>query len=180
MIIPICVGRRDVGGRVAEGTGEDEGRLVAREFFAAALYMALVLLAVLVAVPSERVPSDESVVALLIGSAIGLMLAHWLAFRLAAHLTEEGGFAAQSAAREAAAQIGGGLAVATLAAIPFLLLDGQAALTGALVVLAALPAMTGLAIARLRGRSWLSSLVAAAVVLVLAVVIVLVKEALGH
>lgn len=151
-----------------------------REFFAAALYMALVLLAVLVAVPTEILPSDESVVGLLIGSAIGLTLAHWLAFRLAAHLTEEGGFAAQSAAREAAAQVAGGVGVAALAAVPFLLLDGETALTGALVVLAAMPALTGLAIARLRGRSWLSSLVTAAVVLLLAVVVVMVKEGLGH
>jgi hypothetical protein len=37
-----------------------------------------------------------------------------------------------------------------------------------------------LAIARLRGRSWLSSLVTAAVVLLLAVVVVMVKEGLGH
>ena len=164
----------------AEASRDEEARLVAREFFAAGLYMALVLLAVLVAVPIESLPSDESVVGLLIGSAIGLTLAHWLAFRLAAHLTEEDGFAAQSAAREAAAQVVGGVGVAALAAVPFILLDGEAALTGALVVLAALPALTGLAIARLRGRSWLAALVTAAVVLLLAVVVVLVKEGLGH
>ncbi len=163
-----------------ETAADKETRLAAREFFASALYMALVLLAVLAAVPTENLPSDESVVGLMIGSAIGLTLAHWLAFRLAAHLTEDGGFAAQSAAREAAAQVLGGVGVAALAAAPFLILDGDAALTGALVVLAALPALTGLAIARLRGRSWLSSLVTAAVVLLLAVVVVLVKEGLGH
>jgi hypothetical protein len=109
---------------------EAEDRLAAREFFAAALYMALVLLAALVAVPTERLPSDAAVVGLLIGSATGLMLAHWLAFRLAANVTGEAGFAAKSAAREAAAQIGGGLAVAVPAALPFLFLDGKAALTG--------------------------------------------------
>lgn len=164
----------------ADAAGDETTRLAAREFFAAALYMALVLLAVLVAVPTESVPPDEAMVGLLIGSALGLTLAHWLAFRLAAHLTEEGGLAAQSAAREAAAQVAGGVGVAVLAAAPFLVLDGEAALTGALVVLAAMPALTGLAIARLRGRSWVSSLVTAAVVLLLAVVVVLVKEGLGH
>ena len=160
--------------------GHDEERLVAREFFASALYMAMVLLAVLVAVPKDRLPSDGAVAWLLLGSAIGLVLAHWLAFRLAAHLTVEGGFATASAAREALAQIGGGLAVAVLAAVPFLLLDGEAALTGSLLVLAALPALTGLAIARLRGRSWLTSALTASVVLVVAAVIVAVKAALGH
>ena len=164
----------------ADTTAQVETRLAAREFFASALYMALVLLAVLVAVPTESLPSDGSVVGLLIGSAIGLTLAHWLAFRLAAHLTEEGGFAAQSAVKEAVAQIAGGVAVAALATLPFVLLDGEAALLGALVVLAALPAATGVVIARLRGRSWLASLATAAVVLVVAIVVVLIKEGLGH
>lgn len=164
----------------AEVAAHDEDRLVAREFFASALYMAIVLLAVLVAVPTDRLPSDSAVTWLLLGSAVGLTLAHWLAFRLAAHLTVEGGIAATTAAREAGAQVGGGLAVAVIAAVPFLLLDGEAALTGSLVVLAALPALTGLAIARLRGRSWLTSLATAGVVLAVAVVVVLVKAALGH
>lgn len=157
-----------------------EARLAAREFFAAALYMAMVLLAALVALPTDRLPSDAAVAGLLVGSAIGLTLAHWLAFRLASHLTVAGGFRTESAAREAAAQIAGGVAVAAIAALPFLILDGEAALTGSLILLAALPAVTGLAIARLRGRSWLTSLVAGAVVLVLAVAVVLVKGAVGH
>jgi hypothetical protein len=162
------------------GTGDSHARLAAREFFASALYMALVLLAVLVAVPAEQVPADDAVVGLLIGSAIGLTLAHWLAFRLATHLTEEGGFAADSAAREAVAQVAGGLTVAALAAAPFLLLDGAQSLNGSLALLAALPALAGMAIARLRGRSWPWSLLAAAVVLAMAVAVVLVKTALGH
>lgn len=160
--------------------GHEEGRLAAREFFAAALYMALVLLAALVAVPIDRLPPDEALAGLLLGSAIGLTLAHWLAFRLAAHLTVEGGFATESAAREAGAQVGGGVAVAVVAALPFLLLDGEAAVMGSLVLLAGLPALAGMSIARLRGGSWLASLVTGAVVLTLAVVVVVVKAALGH
>jgi hypothetical protein len=166
---------------MSEAVADDqEARVTAREFFAAALYMALVLLAALVAVPTDRLPPDEAVAGLLVGSAIGLTLAHWLAFRLAANLTVEGGFATESAAREAGAQIGGGLAVAAVAALPFLLLHGEAALIGSLVLLAALPALTGIAIARLRGRPWLSSLVFGAIVLSASAVVVLVKSALGH
>jgi hypothetical protein len=166
---------------VTEADRDDaETRLAAREFFAAALYMAIVLLAALVAVPTDRLPPDEAVAGLLVGSAIGLTLAHWLAFRLASHLTVEGGFRTESAAREAGAQIAGGLGVAVIAALPFLLLDGDAALTGSLILLAALPALTGMAIARLRGRSWFTSLIAGAVVLTLAVVVVVVKSAVGH
>ncbi len=154
--------------------------MAAREFFASGLYMALVLLAVLVAVPVADVPADNEVVALLIGSAIGLTLAHWLAFRLATHLTEDGGFAADPAAREAVAQVAGGLAVALLAAAPFLLFDGARSVNASLALLAALPALTGVAIARLRGRSWTWSLIAGAVVLALAVAVVLIKTGLGH
>jgi hypothetical protein len=162
------------------GPEDSEARLAAREFFAAALYMAIVLLAALVAVPTDRLPPDEAVAGLLVGSAMGLTLAHWLAFRLASHLTVEGGFRTESAAREAGAQIAGGVAVAAISALPFLLLDGEAALIGSLVLLAALPAVTGMAIARLRGRSWPRSLIAGAVVLTLALVVVLVKGAVGH
>lgn len=161
-------------------TAENAARLVAREFFASALYMALVLLAVLVAVPTERLPPDAEIAWLLIGSAIGLTLAHWLAFRLAAQLTSEGGFAAESAVREAGAQIAGGLAVAAVAALPFLLLDGDAAVFTALLLLSAMPAVIGAGIARLRGGSWVTSVLAGVVVLMLALGIVLVKSALGH
>lgn len=160
-------------------TEAPHAQLVAREFLAAALYMALVLLAALVALPVERLPDDATVVATLAGTAVGLILAHWLAFRLAAHLTE-GGFGAASAAREAGAQIMGGLGVALIASVPFLVLDGEDALRVTLLLLAALPALTGLGIARLRGRSWLASLITAGIVLSLAVLVVAVKAALSH
>ena len=155
-------------------------RLLSLELFASALYMALVLLAALVVLPVEQLPADETVVALLIGTAVGLVAAHWLAFRLAAHLTEEGGSSPRTAAQEAGAQVAGGLAVALVAAVPFVVADGQSALRGSLLLLAALPALTGLAIGRLRGRSWLRSGVFAALVLAAALLVVLVKTALGH
>jgi hypothetical protein len=155
-------------------------RVLAREFFAAALYMALVLLAALVGFPSARLPSDHVVVVTLIGTAFGLILAHWLAFRLAAHLTDEGGVWSGSAPQEAAAQIAGGVGVAVLAALPFVVLDGAEALRISLLLLAAMPALTGLAIARLRQRSWLGSSIFAAVVFVVALGVVEVKAALGH
>lgn len=160
--------------------GESHAQLVAREFFAAALYMALVLLAALVAVPVERLPDDAALITTLAGTAIGLILAHWLAFRLAAHLTAEGGFGAATAAREAGAQIMGGLGVALIASLPFLVLDGDEALRVTLFLLAALPALTGLAIARLRGRSWVTSVITAGIVFGVAVLVVAVKVALGH
>lgn len=158
---------------------EAERRMAAREFFAAALYMALVQWAALVAVPKEKVPDSGTVVALLLGTAVGLVLAHWLAFRLASDFSE-GGFAAASAAREAGAQVAGGLSVAVMAAVPFLLFDGMTAIDVAVVILAALPALTGLAIARLRGHSWTRSVVVGAVVLSVALAVVGIKAAAGH
>jgi len=151
----------------------------AREFYSAALYMALVLLAALVALPVERIPDDQVLIATLIGTAIGLILAHWLAFRLASHLTE-GGFSAASAAEEAGAQIAGGVAVALVASSPFVFFNGATALRIALLLLAAMPALTGLAIARMRGRRWLTSTITASVVFVLALAVVEIKAAVGH
>lgn len=161
-------------------TADTHGRILAREFFAAALYMALVLLAALVALPVERLPDDEALILTLVGTAIGLILAHWLAFRLAAHLTEEGGVWAGSAAQEAAAQIAGGMTVALVASAPFVVLDGAEALRISLLLLSAMPAATGMAIARLRGRSWLTTAIASGVVFVAAVAIVEIKAAVGH
>jgi hypothetical protein len=151
----------------------------AREFFAAALYMALVQWAVLVAVPTERVPDAATVVPLLLGTAVGLVLAHWLAFRLAAHLTE-GGFAVASAAREAGSQVAGGVSVGVIAALPFVAFDAETAIQIAVAVLAALPALTGMAIARLRGRSWGASVLVGGVVLIAALAVVAIKAAAGH
>lgn len=155
-------------------------KILRREFLAAALYMALVLLAALVALPEEQLPADRTVVALLLGTAVGLIAAHWLAFRLASHVTEEGGVWAGSAAQEGAAQVVGGVAVAVVASAPFLVADGERALRISLLLLAALPAVTGLAVARTRGQSWLHSGLFSFSILVLALVVVLVKIVVGH
>lgn len=156
-----------------------EGKLAYREFVSAALYMTLVLMAVLVALPHDRVPESWGVLTLLLGTAAGLMLAHWIAFRWAAHLAEETGTSPASAAREAGAQVGGGVAAAVVAGVPLLLLDGRAAVITSLVLLSAVLALTGLRIGRLRGLSWPKSVVVAVLVLAVALAVVGVKAALG-
>ena len=163
--------------------GNDEAsvhrRALAREFFASALYVALVLLAALVALPRDRLPTDHAVLATLFGTALGLVLAHFVAFRFAAHFTAEAGRADTPLSQEAAAGLAGGLVVAVIASIPYVLFSGDDALLGSLVALATLPAIMGGAIARLRGRSLTESLVAAGLALV-AMVVVYVKDFLGH
>lgn len=151
-----------------------------REFMATALYLAIVLLAALVAIPRDQLPDDRDLVLMLLGTSLGLVLAHWFAFRLAAHLTANGGVHPPSAGEEAFAQIAGGTSVAVLASIPFLVTEGDSALVLALIVLAILPAMTGAAIARLRGRSWLASGVFAGYILILTATVVAIKNVVGH
>lgn len=168
------------GGVSEHPPGPDHPRALAREFFASGLYVAIVLLTALVALPRARMPSNTSVVATTVGTALGLIAAHFVAFRLAAHLTSDEGIASAPELQEAGAGFAGGLVVAVLAALPFVLLDGQDALLAALIALAILPALMGLAIARLRGRSWGTSMLAAGIVLGIALSVVALKSALGH
>ena len=154
--------------------------LAAREFLAAALYMALVLLAALVALPKEALPGDTAMVSLLIGTAVGLILAHWVAFRLAAALTTEGGVPEASAAREAVAQISGGVLVGVIAAVPYMLWDDQTAYLLALLLLAIIPGAAGVAIARLRSKRWPTALLLGGLVCLLGLGVVLVKAYLMH
>ena len=44
--------------------------------------------------PRTRLPSDHAVVATLFGTALGLILAHFVAFQFAAHFTAETGWEA--------------------------------------------------------------------------------------
>jgi hypothetical protein len=155
-------------------------RALAREFFASALYVAIVLLAALIALPKARLPSDTAVAATLLGTAVGLVVAHFVAFRFAAHFTAEGGVADTPVIQEAGAGLAGGAMVAVLAALPFAVWDGEDALIAALVALALLPALMGLSIARLRGRSWTGSILAAAIGFLVAALAVAVKYELGH
>lgn len=157
-----------------------ERRLLAREAIAAALYLALVLLGALVALPSDHLPAASDMVMLLIGTSIGLILAHWLAFRLASRVTDTGGLWTAAAAKEATAQVAGALSVSLLAALPFWLLDGKAAVWTALGILAALPALTGLAIGRLHGLSWLKATLLSAFTFAAAVAVVTLKASVGH
>jgi hypothetical protein len=164
----------------ASGRGAAHRRSVVREFVSSALYLAIVLLGVLVALPREELASRAGMVGLVLGTSLGLLLAHWLAFRLASHLTAPRGVAMGEAAQEAGAGAAGGLGVALLASAPFAVLDGDSALTASLVVLAVLPAVTGAAVARLRGAGLLGSVVTGLVVALLAGAVVVVKVVTGH
>jgi hypothetical protein len=160
-------------GRIRVSTRHD--RLLLREFLASALYLDIVLLAALVAIPDRDLPTDNEMVILMLSTAVGLLAAHWFAFRMAAHVTAEGGSWDQHARGEAFAQLLGGLSAALLASLPYLLFDAGTARNLALWVLAAVPAVIGLAIGRVRGRSWFRSSIFAMISLALASAVVFLK-----
>jgi len=154
-------------------------RQLARELVASALYVDLVLLAGLVVVPADQLPHGRVVVPVVLGTAIGLLAAHWVAFRLAVQVTTAGNWH-EAASQEAAAQLVGGLGVAILAALPFVWLAPDQALRVAMLVLVAPSAAVGVAIGRLRGHSWLRSTGVAVVVLLVDAVVVAVKIGGAH
>jgi hypothetical protein len=158
---------------------EYERERLTREFVASALYLDLVMLAGLAAVPTDHLPSGTEVAVIMLGGAVGLLAAHWLAFRLAVQVTADGAWSVH-ASREAVAQLAGGLLVVLLGAVPFLLLPESLAIRWSLLALAALPAAAGLAIGRFRGRSWRLSVVAGVVALLASGLVVMLKIAAGH
>jgi hypothetical protein len=147
---------------------------------ASGLYVALVLLTALLVAPKEVLPGDREIILLLLGTGVGLTAAHWLAFWLASHATATGGKWHAQDAEEAGAQVTGGLAVSLLASVPFVVADGSRALVATLLVLATMPAVAGLAIGRLSGRTWARSIMVALLAAVMAMGVVAFKVAVGH
>ena len=154
-------------------------QVLVREALASGLYVAIVLVGAVVAVPTGSLPDDVEMAFLVLGSAVGLVLAHWFAFRLASHVAEAG-YRSKADIQEGAAQLAGGVAVAAVAAVPFLVLTGSTARTTSLVLLLAMPGIAGAAVLRQRGRSWPASVVAGLLESGFAVLIVQIKLMLGH
>ena len=106
--------------------------------------------------------------------------AHWFAFRVSSRLVASGTVRRQDAAA-AGAQLAGAAAVAVLATVPVLLFPDSAELDVVRLVLAALIALVGYAIARGAGATPARSIVYAVSILVVATAIALVKNVLaGH
>lgn len=153
----------------------DERTVLLREFVVSALYLSLALWATALIIPPEVLPSKWILVAEVFGIAVGLLLMHWLAFTLAAQLVDRAAMDAMLI-KEGGAQLAGGLAVAVVAALPFIVMDrANLALTAALWLLAAIPALTGYAIARQRGESRTRSAMIALLVALSAFAVVWVK-----
>ena len=157
-------------------SGRGMHRETVREAVTMALYLSLSLLAVLLAVPAS---TDEDPVALVVLTALGLLVAHLVAFSISSRLVSEGVFDAESR-RVAAAQVAAGLAVVALVTVPMLLFDAPTSLYVAQALLVLVVVGVGYLAARAARASVLRSVAYVAVV-VLAVACVLVLKALvGH
>jgi FtsH-binding integral membrane protein len=157
-------------------SGRGMHRETVREAVTMALYLSLSLLAVLLAVPAS---TEEDPVALVILTALGLLVAHLVAFSISSRLVSEGVFDAESR-RVAAAQVAAGLAVVALVTVPMLLFDAPTSLYVAQALLVLVVVGVGYLAARAARASVLRSVAYVAVV-VLAVACVLVLKALvGH
>lgn len=143
-----------------------------------ALYVAICLLAALIATPASGV--EAHVFELIWGITLGLALAHFFAFRVSARLVAAGRLESRDSAL-AGAQLTGAAAVALVATIPVVVLPESAELVVVEVLLSAFIALVGFAVARGGGAGRVRALVYALIVLAVAVGIAVLKNELaGH
>jgi hypothetical protein len=162
----------------SRAAAEDRAELW-KEALTTALYVAICLLAALLAIP-EGAAAHVPVLGLVWGVTVGLALAHWFAFRLSSRLVGWGRIRPADVA-SGAAQLVGAAAVAALASLGVLLVPDDAEVAVIELVLAALIGAVGYAVARGAGATVLRSVLYAGTVLVIAVAIAIVKNALaGH
>lgn len=145
-----------------------------------ALYVAICLLAALTVASHAELEHRDTLVKIIWGTTLGLALAHWFAFRLSARLVA-GGRVRQTDAEIGLAQLAGSVAVAVLATVPIVLFDGESEVDATRWFVAGLIAFVGYYVALSSGASTMRALVYASLTTVVALVIVVVKNALsGH
>lgn len=137
---------------------EHQVRELRREAATMALYVSVVLLAELAALPTEHKPQGWGIVALVWGTTIGLALAHWFAFTVASSALA-GGRLRREDLEVGAAGVAGALVVALAATVPEVLLARDDSGDVLLFVPAAFLGIGGFVVARQGGRSVRSALV---------------------
>lgn len=150
-----------------------------REALTMGLYVSLSLQTVALATPTPDVGEDRAGVALtLFLTAVGLLLAHQVAFRLSTKLTNRGVVDVGSVAL-LRAQTLGGLPVAFIASVPVLFL-GEIGLTVAELTLLAFVGVVGFLAARSGGASRTHALVYVIGLVVVIAAILALKIAVNH
>jgi hypothetical protein len=147
-----------------------------REAYAMALYVAICLLAALIATPASG--AEAHVFEIIWGITVGLALAHFFAFRVSARLMAAGKLDEHDSAL-AGAQVAGAAVVALLATIPVIVLPESAELVVVEIMLSAFIGLAGFAVARGGGASRIRALAYALVVIAVAVGIAVLKNSLA-
>lgn len=150
-----------------------------REGVTMALYISLSLLAVLAAVPNTVRDTRLEVAVTMFLTALGLMLAHMLAFSISTRLVSKGQFD-QEARRVLLSQIAGGALVVVLATVPTVLFDPAYSVQIAGAVLLASVLVVGYLAARAADVSRSRALLYVLTILVLVAGVLLVKSLVGH
>jgi len=152
-----------------------------REAVTMVLYVSVVEIAELAAIPEQHLsggrvtgPVGASLLAIVWGTAVGLAIAHWFAFRLAAPA-----FRGERPTRLdnyiGLAQVGAAVLVAAVSSIPVLLFSDLRAQETTGDVPALVIGLVGYLIARSTGRSRLTSVFYAATALAVGVLVAIVK-----
>lgn len=150
-----------------------------REGVTMALYIGLSLLAVLAAVPTTRRDTRLEVAETMFLTALGLMVAHMLAFTISTRLVSKGQFD-DDAKRVLLSQAAGGFLVIVLATVPTVIFDPSYSVQVAGAVLLAMVAVVGYLAARAAEVSRTRALLYVLLVLVLVAAVLLVKGLVGH
>jgi hypothetical protein len=167
------------------GEGLEERVELLREAATMVLYVSVVEIAELAALPeghfgNGRVtgPVNAQLLAIVWGTAIGLAIAHWFAFRVAAP-----GFRGDSPTRRdtwiGLVQLGGAAFVAAMSSLPVLFFSDVRAQETIGDVPAVIIGMIGYLVARASGKSRVPSAFYGLTVLALGVVVALVKSVLA-
>jgi hypothetical protein len=153
-----------------------------REAALLALYVSIVLLAELLALPNDygdTAHQGPSLLGIVWGTAIGLALAHWFAFQVAAEWFR-GGKAVREDFQRAVAQLAGAGLVAVATTIPILLFDSAVEVEAAAFVPALVIAASGFGMGRAAGHSVRWSIVVGVLVLAVGVGVAVIKALLSH
>jgi hypothetical protein len=151
-----------------------------REGVTMALYVSLSLLAVMLALPRDAVPaSGESPAMVIFLTAIGLILAHQLAYRLSTRLAHHGRLGREHLDL-LAAQLVGGLLVTVVAVVPLLLLEGRRGIILSELVLLTFIAGVSYTAARMRPFGRVRSLLYTGGIVLLAMGVLWVKGLVDH
>jgi hypothetical protein len=147
------------------------------------LYVSIVLLATLVALPEDFTDHGNAaleLIALEWGTAIGLALAHWFAFSVAGALLS-GGLPSREDLQVVGAQLGGAAIVALVTMVPILVVGRDSDVTAAAFAPALILGLAGFRVARTGGRSVFAAVFAGVLVLVVGLTVATIKALLaGH